>query len=133
MSPLLRRGLAGLAGMAAAFIVIILVQQLNLMLHPLPPELDVKDKAALTAYARTLPLLAFLIVLLGYALGGSAGGLVAAKVGRARSSATVVAVLLVIASIMNLSTIPHPAWFWVANLAVVAVSPFLGARFGAEA
>ena len=41
--------------------------------------------------------------------------------------------LLVIASIMNLSTIPHPAWFWVANLAVVAVTPFLGARFGAEA
>ncbi|MDX2120372.1 MAG: hypothetical protein SF070_04800 [Gemmatimonadota bacterium] len=133
MSPVLRRGLAGLAGMAAAFIVILVVQQLNLVLHPLPPELDVKDKAALTAYARTLPLLAFLMVLLGYALGGAAGGFVAAKLGGARRSAIVVAVLLVIASIMNLSTIPHPAWFWVANLALVAVTPFLGARFGAEA
>lgn len=133
MSPLLRRGLAGLAGMAAAFIVIIVVQQVNLMLHPLPPGLDLKDKAALAAYATTLPLSAFLIVLLGYALGGAAGGFVAAKIGRARSSAAVVAVLLVLASIMNLSTIPHPAWFWVANLAVVAVTPFLGARFGAQA
>lgn len=36
--------------------------------------------------------------------------------------------LLFVASMMNLMTVPHPTWFLGANLIIVAVVPLLAAR-----
>lgn len=127
MSPLIRSVGGGLAGAVTAFVVILLMQQLTLRMYPLPAGLDVSDPEALRAYAATLPLGAFLMVLLGYAVAALAGGFVAAAVGRGRRPALLVAALLVFASIVNLRTIPHPAWFWAANLLVVGLLPLAGA------
>jgi hypothetical protein len=33
---------------------------------------------------------------------------------------------------MNLRAIPHPAWFWGANLLLVVVMPLLGARLASR-
>ncbi len=130
MPPIVRRLLAVLAGIVAAFVVIMLMEQLSTMVYPPPPGIDFKDPAQLKAFMATMPTTALLLVLLGYALGGLAGGAVAAKLSPdlpIRSAGTI-AVVLVIGSLMNLRAIPSPLWFEAANLVVVALTPFAGER-----
>lgn len=130
MSPLVRSVLAVLAGLMAAFIAIMVVQQLSAMLYPWPAGADPTDPAVLKAFISTLPPGAFLIVLLGYLLGALSGGYLAARLAPSRRSlhAGIIAVLLLVASIMNLTAIPHPTWFMGANLIIVAAAPLLAAR-----
>ena len=83
-----------------------------------------------SAMAR-IPLGAMLFVLLSYTVGSVAGGWVAARFapGAGLRHAMFVAALLFGAGLMNLLTIPHPPWFWVASSAIY----FLGAWSGAQA
>jgi len=130
MSPLARSVLAVLAGVMAAFIAIMVVQQVSAMLYPPPPGFDPKDPAAVAALIGSLPLGAFLMVLLSYFLGALLGGYLAARLAPSRRTmhAGIIAVLLVVASILNLMAVPHPVWFAVANLLIVAVVPLFTAR-----
>jgi hypothetical protein len=130
MSPLVRGTVAVMAGVMAAFLVIMLVQLLGAVLYPAPAGFDPKDPEALTALTASLPLGAFLMVLLGYLLGAVAGGYLAARLAPSRRAvhAGIVAAFLLAGSIMNLVSIPHPAWFLAANLLIVAVVPVLAGR-----
>jgi hypothetical protein len=44
-----------------------------------------------------------------------------------------VAVLFGVASLLNLMSFPHPAWFWVANFAVVFAGGWLALKFARDA
>jgi hypothetical protein len=122
--------LAVLAGSLVAFVLIAGIQFLNTSFYPLPAGLDPSNREAMSSFMATLPLGAFLMVLLSYAVGGLAGGFVAARLAprAAQGHALAVAALLVGASIMNLTALPHPVWFMVANLLVVVLMPLAGAR-----
>jgi uncharacterized membrane protein len=130
MPPVVRKLLILLAGIVVAVMVIMLTEQLSGRLYPMPAGMAVTDKQAMRSYVATLPLGAFLLVLLSYALGGLLGGWVMARLDRAagRRNAIRLAAALVVASLMNLFALPHPAWFWVTNLALVVATPLLGAR-----
>lgn len=129
MLPAIHRFLAILLGMLAAFVVIVLVQSASGMMYPAPAGVNLEDPVALRAFTKTLPVGAFLMVLLSYALGAFAGGWLAGW--RAPTAWPMppagIALLLTLASVMNLRAIPHPGWFWVANLSLVIVLPFAGA------
>lgn len=121
---------AVLSGGLVAFLLIMALEFVNSRLYPLPAGLSVDNREAMSGFVATLPLTAFFLLLLGYALGGLAGGYTAARLAPSVPAvhALIIAVGLFLASVMNLRAIAHPLWFVAANLALVLVLPMLGAR-----
>ena len=123
---------AALLGVIVGAVLISLLQYVNLRFFPLPEGLDPKDREAMTAYIATLPAGAFAGVLLSYFVGVAAGTWLTARISansHARQ-ALMVGMLFLVASVLNLSSLPHPAWFWAANLVLVALATWLGVYFG---
>ena len=131
MNPVVRSILAVIMGMLVAFVLIAVVQLIGMRVYPPPAGMDPTNLESLKAARASIPLGALLFVLLSYAAGSVAGGWLAARIApRApMMHAMIVAALLFGAGLMNLMTIPHPAWFWVVSSAIY----WLGAWSGAQA
>jgi hypothetical protein len=129
MNPVIRSVLAVIAGMLVAFVLIALVQTIGMRVYP-PPPMQTGDIESLRAAMARIPLGALLFVILSYTVGSLAGGWVAARLAPngKMTHAMIVAALLFGAGLMNLMTIPHPAWFWVASSAVYWLAAWSGAR-----
>lgn len=95
-----------------AVVVIMVVQQINLILFPLPEWVDANNPEHLTQIMANLPLGALLMVELSYLLGSLAAGFVLAKATKRHSLKLILVVggVLTLAGIANLLAIPHPAW-----------------------
>ncbi len=78
-----RKILAVVAGVILAGLVVYGVQAIGHQVYPPPENLDTKNMEAMKAYVATLPVGAFLFVLVAYILGSFAGGWLAAKIPRA--------------------------------------------------
>ena len=130
MIQIVRNIVAAIAGTIAGGVSIALIQGLNGRLYPPPPGLDWKNSEAVAAYAKTLPAGAFLVVLASYAVGVTLGAWLAGKLSAdfPYRQAIIVTGLFFIASLMNLFALPHPAWFWAANLILVPVAGWLALR-----
>ena len=127
---MLRKFFGGLAGIIAAFAVITLVQMIGHQVIPPPSGMNPADPDSIREAMASLPIGAFLFVLLSYFLGAFTGSFVATWLGgvRVRSSATVVGGLVFAATVANLVMIPHPIWFSVVALAGIPVAAFFGAK-----
>jgi hypothetical protein len=71
-----------------------------------------------------------LVVIVGWTLGGLAGGWTSARLA-ARSPvwhALILGALLTLAGVANNLMIPPPLWFWVVSVVVLVPSAYLGAR-----
>ena len=131
MNPVIRSVLAVVVGMLSAFVMIALVQVIGVRVYPPPTGMDPTNLESMKAVMARIPLGALLFVLLSYTAGSVAGGWVAARFapkGRMMHAMSVAA-LLFGAGLVNLMTIPHPVWFWVASSALY----WLGAWSGAQA
>jgi hypothetical protein len=84
-------------------------------LFPAPAGADLTDAAQLHAYIGSLPTAAFLLVMAAHLAQAFVGGAVAAKVatGRAWIPAMIVGALSMVGGLINLATLPGPAWMWV--------------------
>ncbi len=132
MKGLFRNILAVLAAVLAGGLVIMFIQALNAKFYPAPPGLNFSDPAAVKQYASTIPVGAFLLVLLSYLAGFTLAVFLSI-----RFSATVperqgvlTAMFFGAASVLNLLSLPHPMWFWIANLAVLSVATWAGGILG---
>ncbi len=115
--------LAIVAGLAAAFAVVSLVQRVSHMLYPLPSGLDINDAEQLGTYIASAPLPALLLVLVSYYLGTVIGIIVAnwiAPMGAVRNG-LVIGALMLAATIANVVMIPHPLWFSAAAVGGIAL------------
>ena len=129
----MRKRILSLAvGLLAGFAVTGLVEGLSSLLYPLPPGFDMHDMEAFRHHVAGLPVGAFLIVLAAHALGAFAGGLACARVAPApwRAGPVIIGALLMAAGIVNLLTIPHPAWFAAADLVAYLPMAIFGGRLG---
>jgi MFS family permease len=133
MSKVVRSILAVIVGFVAASAVMLLIESING--HVLYPELGklaegMTDKEAIRALMASAPAGAFVVVLVGWALGGLLGGLVAAWIGRRApvAHALVLGGLLTLAGIANNLMLPPPAWFWIASLLVFLPATYVGAE-----
>lgn len=131
------RSLLGVfAGFAVAVVVVMIVEMIGMKVYPLPAGVDPTDPAALQALMPTLPLGAFLFVLLSWFLGAGAGAVVAQRVSKAatRVPGVVVGGLVLAAALYNMWAIPHPIWFMAAAILGLVVITILASRpFGAGA
>src|SRR5690606_6544502 len=116
-------------GVVAGWVVIFLVQNISSGMYSLPDGVDVSTPEALARAMTLLPIGAFLMVLLSYALGSLAGGMVAAHVARRApvGHAIAVGLLLTIVGLMNLAYFRHPTWFIVVNVPEFVAFAWLGA------
>ncbi|MBA3849718.1 MAG: hypothetical protein C0502_06950 [Opitutus sp.] len=130
MKDIVRNTLAAMAGAVTGIVLISLIQLLSARLYPVPEGLDRTNAVAMGGFMRTLPAGAFLLVLLSYLVGGFGGALAAGKLSlsHGRRQAVMVAVLFAFASLMNLLSFPHPAWFWIANFAAIGIGGCLALR-----
>lgn len=99
--------------LVVAFIVIMVVQQINLLLYPLPEWVDVNNPDHLSQIMASLPLGALCMVALSYLLGSLAAGFILCKTLKRHSIKLILTLggILTAAGIANLIAIPHPIWF----------------------
>jgi len=122
---------AVLGGFLVATFVMMCIEYANG--HLIYPDLGkaaqgVTDREAMRALMSSAPVGAFLVVLLGWALGAIAGGWTAASLAaRARlAHALVLGALLTLLGVLNNLMLTPPSWFWLA-VAVFLPCCWLGA------
>lgn len=127
MSPILRNVLAIVAGVVVGLVVITSVQFVNNVIFPPPPGIDLSDPAAMKAAVGSLPAGAFIVLILGYLVGTTAGCWTAGRIAAEgqRRVMRLVALVFVVGGILNFRSIPHPTWVVVASFLAFGVSPTL--------
>jgi hypothetical protein len=119
-------------GIVAGIIVMVLcvggVEYVGQMLDPLPAGLDIWNREAMSRHMESMPLRAFAFVALAWFVGALAGAATADKIARRAVAGWVVAILVVIGAVLNLVTYPHPAWMWVAGIALPLIAAVLARR-----
>lgn len=118
---MLRKVAAVVAGLLVMGAVVMTLQWIGSLIHPLPPGVnpaDPEDAAAFRAYLATMPVGVWILALGSELLGALLGGWVAARIAqdRRRLLAGVVVGLALAASVMNWLAFPHPWWFIGAQL-----------------
>jgi hypothetical protein len=119
------------AGLLAAFIVMMIFEFINSLFFPLPTGLDIYDPATVKAFTASLPLQAFVLVLLGWALGAFKAGCVTTYLSKNRTPklALIAGVILTGLGIVNHFMIGHPLWFNIVGLPLFIIFAYLGHRY----
>jgi hypothetical protein len=121
-----------IAGVLLAVAIIIVVELVSHAIYPPPRGTNIDDPAAVARAAAQAPMGAKLLVILGWTLGTFCGCWLAGTIGKRAAPAVTPGVLVCAAAIANMFQIPHPVWFWVASLALVAIAAIAGAAVGAR-
>jgi uncharacterized protein YacL len=102
-----------IGGLVSASIGMMIVQSIGHYVYPLPDGIDPSDVEQLKAYIKTAPLGAFWFLLLSYSVGSLIGGIVTSYIDQKSKfrNGLIIGVLLSIAGLVQLMTIPHPFWF----------------------
>jgi hypothetical protein len=135
---MLRKILAVVLGIVAAVIIIIAIEALGHAIYPPPGDLDITNREAMEAYVAGLPLAALLFVMVAWIAATFAGGLLACFIAKQMPLiyASIVGVLVLLGTIINLMSIPHPLWFSIisvlAIIATIFVAGWLGSNFSAK-
>lgn len=128
MNVLLRNIGATIAGVLAGGLVVAAIEGISSSVYPAPPELDLNDPEQLAEFVSTLPVGAFLFVLVAWAAGSAAAAAVGRRFAWQRRlvPGAIAAGVLLAGAVANLFLIPHPLWFWFAGIAVFPVFGLIG-------
>jgi hypothetical protein len=127
------RTIAGiLLGIVIAVATVFAIEQIVHLFAPAPPGFDMRDPEQVRARVSSLPVTAFLLVLLGWVLGTALGSWAAVRISRTgmRWPGLAVGAAIVAATLYNVVTIPHPIWFAASALIAIPIASWVGARAG---
>ncbi len=130
MGKVLRSIFALTAGLIVGAILVTCSEAINAQRYPPLPGMKLTDPAALPSYIKRLPNTAFVITLIGWAVGPFGGAWTAARLAgfaKLRHGMTV-GVLFFLATLNNLMTLPYPIWVWIPGVGLVLPAAYLGAR-----
>jgi len=129
MNPTVKAILTGITGAISAFVAIYLIESIGHVIYPPPENLDWNNADIVKSYVESLPIGALLFVLVGWFGGVVVGGSVVRLMMPEKTLllTSVVAGLVEVATIMNVTMIPHPEWFGI--VAWLGV-PIVGGVFG---
>jgi hypothetical protein len=125
---MVKRLLSVVVALAAALSLVMAFEYIGGLIFQ-HPAVDMKDPKTISSMMASMPMAAFLWILLGYAVSSFAGGLIATLIsGRQRAQpAIIVGAILMVGGIMNLIMIPyHPIWFMISDLIVYLPFAWLG-------
>ena len=129
-NPTIRSALVLLAGVAAAVLVVVLVDTLVGSMYPLPEGTDLNDPASMSAAVAAMPTAAFALLLGGWVVAAAVGAYLSARLAR-RSPALhglIVAIFVLMATVANLAAIPHPMWLWPAAIILIPAAGWAATR-----
>ncbi len=120
------------AGLIVAVVCIIGIESIVHIFHPAPPGFDARNQEAVRQLVAGLPLYAFILVLFGWLLGAGFGAFMAVRINRriAKWPGLLVGALILMASLYNLFTLPHPIWYFVAAVVGVPLAAWIGTNVG---
>ena len=120
--------LAVFVGVFVGSLVVWATQMIENYMYPAPPNFNVEDKEALAQLIANAPIGAKLMIIFGYIAGSFVGGLLTQLIAQSRHliPSICVGLVLLIAGIINITSIPHPTWMAVVILLVFVPFAFLG-------
>lgn len=129
MHPILRSILAVILGTVASVVVVMMGDALVTRLFPLPGGVDTRDPASMASAIAVLPMTALLLLLLGWVMAAVVGSYLAARLAprSPRAHGLLVALLVLAATIINLTSIPHPDWMLPAAAILIPIMGLVGA------
>jgi hypothetical protein len=132
---MIRCVIALLGGMVAGSVFNMAVVMLSWAIYPPPAGADMSDPATMGSYVQSLPLPAFLLILVAHAGGAFVGGLIAALIARRYPLVlgAIVGGFFLIGGVINALSIPAPLWFVVIDQASYLPCGMIGARLAAPA
>jgi hypothetical protein len=120
-------------GVIVANVVILVTEVLGTTMYPMAAGADPRDEAQMRAWMQQLPGSAFALVLFGWVFGAFMGGVVAGRIERVAwvRNALILGALLLGGSVLNMRSLPHPPWMWVAAFLSIVPAAYVGGRIGA--
>jgi hypothetical protein len=126
MKTALRTLAAIIAGMLSAFVLINLVELFGTVVHPAPSDFG-GTMEEMNEYVAGYPHRVLAVVVAAWGATAFVSTWTAYKIGN-RGAAAVVGLLLLAALVFNISKLPYPIWFKIANLLVIPTAIVLGGR-----
>lgn len=125
---MLKKILAVIVGIAVGILGIMLIQGVSGQMYPWPEGLRLNDKDGVKQYINTLPIGAFLMVILSYVVGSFFGGMAAKSLSKLNQSAIIVGGVLTLAGLANAMSVPQPLWVSILSLLAFIPIALLGAK-----
>lgn len=122
----LRTLAAIVAGLLLAFALVVAVELLSAVVHPLPEGFGGSTEE-MCRHVERYPPWVLAVVVPAWAVAAFAGTWTAQRIGNLYS-AVLVGLLFVAALVFNISMLPYPIWFKVANLLVIPTAVVAGGR-----
>lgn len=131
---MIRKIAAVVFGAILAIVLIILVEGFSHVVYPPPADLDITDKEALRTYMHAAPVGALLMVCAAWMAGVFGGGLLATWISRdsALVNCAIIGGLVLVGTVLNLLSIPHPAWFAIVSVLAVIATTFATSRLASR-
>lgn len=124
---MLKRIVSIILGLAAAVVVIMIVEAISHILFPVAP-IDMNNKEAIKQFMADLPVGAMVMVLAAWIMGSFFGAITSTLINKEnglRNSVTVGIIILVL-SVLNLIMLPSPVWMWVGALTLIVPAAWAG-------
>ena len=126
MKAVLRSFAAVLAGLLVLLLLVVAVELFSAVVHPVPEGFQGTTEEMCRHVERYPPWVLAVVVPM-WAVAALASVWTAQRIGNLFSSTTV-GLLLLAALVVNLSMLPYPTWFKIANLLVIPVAVLVGGR-----
>jgi hypothetical protein len=123
MATVFRVMTAIIAGMIVAIILVIAVELLSAVVHPVPPDF----KGTMEEHVARYPSWVLALVVPSWAGTAFASTWISGRLAN-RDSALLIGLLLMAAVTHNLSMLPYPIWFKISNLLAIPTAILLGDR-----
>ncbi len=127
MKVVLRSFAAVLAGLLVLFILVVAVELFSAVVHPLPEDFGGTNEE-MCQHVERYPDWVLAIVVPAWAVAALISTWTAQRIGNLYSSA-IVGLLLLAALVFNISMLPYPTWFKIANLLVIPTAILVGNRY----
>lgn len=129
--------LAIIAGIIAGSAAVFIIEMINTSMFPIPEGLDLSDKENMKDYIANLPTAGMVMIIIAHAIGALVAGFVASIISTASRSdrykhGLIAAGLIVLSTVVNLFTFPHPIWVSIIDVLAVIGGGMIGSRMGAE-
>lgn len=125
---MLRKILSMIAGLTAAITIFIITESINGSLYPIPSDLDFTNPEAVKSFYGNQPVLFWLLVLLGWAIGSFVCGFLIKLISKTEKKLLpiIAGVLLTLSAVANFFALPHPTWFVIVALLLFIPLVLLG-------
>lgn len=119
-------------GIVVAVALVFAIEWVIGLIVPAPADFNMRDPEQVRARVAGMPMWAILLVLVGWVVGTGLGSWAAVRIARTTKMwpGLVVGAIVLLSTLYNVMTIPHPIWFVAISLVAIPIASWVGARRG---